>query len=85
MQGQDATAAQLLEGVVAAAKLLDTPHMTAYLVNLGLVRLKQGMLDMARVNCGEARKMAGEVGDKEVIDEADQCLKEVELVMLGKQ
>jgi len=83
MQGQDGAAAQLLEGVVAAAQQLDTPHLTAYMVNLGLVRLKQGMVDMARSSCQEARKKAEEVGDKEVIAEADQCLKEVQLALSG--
>lgn len=83
MQGQDAAAAQLLEGVVAAAQQLDTPHLTAYMVNLGLVRLKQGMVDMARSSCQDARKKAEEVGDKEVIAEADQCLKEVQLALSG--
>jgi len=83
MQGQDASAAQLLEGVVEAAGQLDTPHLTAFLVNLGLVRLKQGMVDMARLNCEEARKKAKEVEDKEVIGEADECLKEVKLALSG--
>ena len=85
MQGQDASAAQLLMGVVASAKRIDTPHLTSFLVNLGLVRLKQGMVDMARDNCKEAEGIAEDVGDKEVIMEAEQCLKEVKSAMEGKQ
>jgi len=84
MQGQDATAAQLLTGVVVAAKRIETHHLSSFLVNLGVIRLKQGMLDMARDSCNEARGIAGDIGDKEVTTEADQCLKEVELVMKRK-
>eukprot|EP00092_Neocalanus_flemingeri_P006783 GFUD01007326.1.p1 GENE.GFUD01007326.1~~GFUD01007326.1.p1 ORF type:complete len:361 (+),score=138.79 GFUD01007326.1:47-1129(+) len=85
LQGQDISAAQLLVGVVEAAQRLDTPHLTSYLVNLGLVRMKQGMLEVARDSCGEARKKAVEVADKEVIAEADQCLEEVKLLLQEKQ
>merc|ERR1719320_2025556 len=80
MQGEDEAAAQLLEGVVKAAGELDTPHLTSFMVNLGLIRLKQGMLEMARVNCEGARKKAEEIGDKEVLTEANQC---IQSVMLG--
>ena len=80
MQGEDEAAALLLEGVVKAAGELDTPHLTSFMVNLGLIRLKQGMLEMARVNCEGARKKAEEIGDKEVVTEANQC---IQSVMLG--
>jgi len=83
MQGEDEAAAQLLEGVVKAAGELDTPHLTAFMVNLGLIRLKQGMLDMARVNCEGARKKAEDIGDKEVVAEADQCLHQLKSVVSG--
>jgi len=83
MQGEDEAAAQLLEDVVKTAGELDTPHLTSFMVNLGLIRLKQGMLDMARVNCEGARKKAEDIGDKEVVAEADQCLRQLQSVVSG--
>ena len=82
MKGEDKAAAQLHEGVVKAARGLDTPHLTSSMVNHGLIRLKQGMLEMALENCEEARKNAEEIGDKEVVAEANECLQSVMLGVL---
>jgi len=80
MLGDDKAAAQLLESVVKSAEELDTPHLTAFLVNLGLIRLKMGMVELARVNCERAKKKAGDIGDKETVVEAEQCLYELQNV-----
>ena len=82
MKGEEEAIAQLLEGVVKAARGLDTPHLTSSMVNHGLIRLKQGMLEMALENCEEARKNAEEMGVKEVVAEANECLQSVMLGVL---
>ena len=77
MRGQHKTALAMLEKVVAAGKRQQTAHLSAFLVNLGLVQLKQGLAAEGRKNCREASRLASEVGDVETVEEADVCLTQV--------
>ena len=77
MRGQHKAALDMLERVVAAGKRQQTAHLSAFLVNLGLVQLKQGLAAEGRKNCREASRLASEVGDVETGEEADVCLTQV--------
>ena len=78
MRGQHKAALDMLEKVVAAGKRQETAHLSAFLVNLGLVQLKQGLASEGRKSCREASRLASEVGDAETVEEADICLTQVE-------
>ena len=79
MRGQHRAALDMLEKVVAAGKRQQTAHLSAFLVNLGLVQLKQGLAVEGRRSCGEASRLASEVGDVETVEEADVCLTQVRI------
>ena len=49
-------------------------NLPAFLVNLGLVRLKQGLSQEARLQCERARSRAQAGGDTDTVREAQQCL-----------
>ena len=74
MTGREAEAANILESVVATAERTNSPHLSAFLVNLGLVRLKQGLSQEARRQCERARTRARQGGDSDTVREAQQCL-----------
>jgi len=85
MRGQHKAALDLLEKVVAAGKRQETAHLSAFLVNLGLVQLRQGLAAEGRKNCREASRLASEVGDIETGEEADVCLTQVEEVLASQR
>jgi len=85
MRGQHKAALDLLEKVVAAGKRQETAHLSAFLVNLGLVQLRQGLAAEGRKNCREASRLASEVGDTETGEEADVCLTQVEEVLASQR
>jgi len=85
MRGQHKAALDMLERVVAAGKRQQTAHLSAFLVNLGLVQLKQGLAAEGRKNCREASRLASEVGDVETGEEADVCLTQVESVLASQR
>ena len=78
IQGRDSEAARLLEEVVAASRQQgpDT-NLVSYLVNLGLVQLKLGMMQQAGNNCGEAHIQAAKNNDLNAQAEAEKCLDEI--------
>ena len=82
--GREAEAADMMEEVVRTASRTSSPHLTAFLINLGLVRMKQGLVDEARARCEGARRLAASGGDKEAEQEADNCLKELETLSLSR-
>ena len=69
------------EDLVTRAGKINSSLMTTFLVNLGLVRMKQGLFDIARSKCEGARRMAEAAGDQEVSQEAENCLDQVKAVM----
>ena len=83
-QGREAEAATMMEDLVKTASRTSSPHLTAFLINLGLVRMKQGLVEQAREKCDGARRMAVSVGDKETEQEADNCLQEIETLSLSR-
>ena len=83
-QGREAEAATMMEDLVKTASRINSPHLTAFLINLGLVRMKQGLVEQAREKCDGARKMAASVGDNETEQEADNCLQEIETLSLSR-
>lgn len=82
MRGENKSASQLLQQVVDLADP-DSAHLPTFLVNLGLVSLKQGLVERAGQLCGEARRLAGEKGDEEAGREAHRCLEEVSGMGVG--
>ena len=83
-QGREAEAATMMEDLVKTASRINSPHLTAFLINLGLVRMKQGLVVQAKEKCEGARKMAASVGDKETEQEAENCLQEIETLSLSR-
>ena len=84
-EGRESEAADILENVVETASKLNSTHVTSFLVNLGLVRMKQGLLDAAKSRCEGARRLASSSGDQEVQQEADNCLQQVDLLLAQKR
>ena len=80
-EGRETEAAIILEDLVTRAGKINSSLMTTFLVNLGLVRMKQGLFDIARSKCEGARRMAETAGDQEVSQEAENCLDQVKAVM----
>ena len=83
-QGREAEAADMMEELVTTASRTSSPHLTSFLINLGLVRMKQGLVEQARQRCEGARRLAVSGGDKEAEQEADNCLKELETLSLSQ-
>ena len=83
-EGREAEAAHIMEELVATASRTSSPHLTSFLINLGLVRMKQGLVEQARERCEGARRLALTGGDKEAEQEADNCLKELETLSLSR-
>ena len=71
----------MLEELVRKANEINSSLLTTFLVNLGLVRMKQGMYDAARSKCEGARRIAEASGDQEVSKEAENCLEQVKALM----
>ena len=84
MTGREVEAGKMLEAVVATAERTNSPNLPAFLVNLGLVRLKQGLGQEARLQCERARSRASQGGDSETVREAQQCLDQLEEVLSQK-
>ena len=84
MTGREVEAGKMLEAVVATAERTNSPNLPAFLVNLGLVRMKQGLGQEARLQCERARSRARQGGDSETVREAQQCLDQLEEVLSQK-
>ena len=83
-QGREAEAADMMEELVTTASRTSSPHLTSFLINLGLVRMKQGLVEQARQRCEGARRLAVSGGDKEAEQEAENCLQELETLSLSQ-
>ena len=81
MTGREEEAGKILEDVVVTAERINSPNLSAFLVNLGLVRLKQGLSQEARLQCERARSRAQAGGDTDTVREAQQCLDQLESVV----
>lgn len=81
MKGQHKAAAEMLGRVVEAARRQESGHLSAFLVNLGLVQIKQGLAREAERSCKEAGLLAREVADTETGQEAEACVSHVEAVL----
>jgi len=81
MRGEHKAAAETLSRVVAAAREQESEHLPAFLVNLGLVLLKQGLAAEGGAACGEAGRLAAELGDAETGEQAGHCRDQVEEVI----
>ena len=81
MTGKEEEAGKILEDVVITAERINSPNLSAFLVNLGLVRLKQGLLKEARLKCEKARSRAQAGADTDTVREAQQCLDQLESVV----
>ena len=82
--GREAEAAVMMEDLVLTAQRLGSPHLTSFLINLGLVRMKQGLLEQARERCEGARKLAMSGGDQEVVEEANNCIQQLDTLSLSR-
>ena len=81
MTGREEEAGKILEDVVVTAERINSPNLSAFLVNLGLVRLKQGLRQEARLHCEKARTRAKAGADTDTVREAQQCLDQLESVV----
>ena len=82
IQGRDSEAARLLEEVVAVSRQQGpNSNLASYLVNLGLVQLKLGMMQQAGINCGEAHTQAAKNNDSDAQAEAGRCLDEIKVTL----
>jgi len=82
IQGRDSEAARLLEEVVAASRQQGpNSNLASYLVNLGLVQLKLGMMQQAGINCGEAHTRAAKNNDSDAQAEAGRCLDKIKVTL----
>ena len=79
--GDADSAAGRLERAVQLAAELGMPELAAFQVNLGMVRLQQGMAREARKACSAAHRLASRNGDTEARDMADECLKKVKKLL----
>lgn len=70
--GDSAGSLAILTHVVDQAQQSDSPHLTTFLVNRGIVQLRHG-LD-GRADCQRAKELAGRRGEKEASLEAEECL-----------
>ena len=76
-EGREKEAAEMLEDLVTRAGKIQSSHTSSFLINLGLLKLKQGLLDKAKLNCDSAKRLATAAYDEEAAVEADECLKQV--------
>ena len=44
--GREAEASALMETIIETAQRINSPHTSSFLVNLGLVKMKQGFLEV---------------------------------------
>ena len=69
-EGREKEAAEMLDDLVKRAGKIQSAHTPSFLINLGLLRLKQGLLDKAKVNCDSAKRLAKAYSDEEATAEA---------------
>ena len=80
-EGREKEAAEMLEDLVRRAGKIQSTHTSSFLINLGLLRLKQGLLEKAKLNCDSAKRLATAVSDDEATAEAEECLKQVNMLL----
>jgi len=85
MQDKNAEAARLLTEVVEIAKEIGSMHLASFMINLGVILMKQGLYQMANESCEKAKVLADEIKDEEVKTEAIQCLQEVKSIAQMKR
>lgn len=69
----------LLEAIDLATKVPDFSDSAILKVNLGLLRLKQGLDKKAQELCSLAWKLGTKYDNKDVISQANYCLERVKL------
>jgi len=79
--GREAEASALMETIIETAQRINSPHTSSFLVNLGLVKMKQGFLEVAKRKCADAKRKALLLGDDEVVQEADNCLQQADMFL----
>ena len=84
MTGREEEAGKTLEAVVSTAERINSDHLPTFLVNLGLVRLKQGLAEQAGRHCERARRSAETAGDTGTVRQAEDCLHQLEAVLSGQ-
>ncbi|XP_014468804.1 PREDICTED: tetratricopeptide repeat protein 19 homolog, mitochondrial isoform X2 [Dinoponera quadriceps] len=62
-------------------KVPDIPHMDIIHVNIGNIFLKKGLYKEAKNSCQQGRKIADNIKNNDVMQEADECLKEVKRLL----
>lgn len=72
LKGENGLSLSLLSEVVEQADQVNSPHLTTFLVNRGIVKLRQG-LD-GRADCQRAKELAGRRGDTDTAVQAEECL-----------
>ncbi len=85
MMGKHEEAASLLTKVISTARQQETAFLSAFLVNLGLVRLRQGMEKQAKDLCLEGLEKGRVSGDEDSVQQGEDCLEKVKDVLKPKE
>lgn len=76
-KGDYKAAKTYIEKALEISKESDSPDYGIYLCNYGVVQLQLGDITQARQHCSDALAMAKLFNDKELLKEAQTCLKQV--------
>lgn len=74
-------ASKYLKEAIEIAKKIDIDDLSPYHINLGMLSLKQKVLENAKSSCNLGWKIAKQYENKEAIAAAERCLDEVKKAM----
>lgn len=72
---------QYLNEAIKIAKKIDIEDLSPYHINLGMLYIKQKLLEKAKTSCTMGWKMATKYENKEAIEAANRCLDQVKKAM----
>ncbi len=73
--GEDAKAVAYFNKAVMLARKTGSEDLPTFLVNLGMAKINLGLKSEANTVCYEAKLIAKQGKNAEVVEEADECLK----------
>lgn len=77
LRGETIAAISLLSQLVEEAQTTDSQFLATFLINRGIVELRNGRGFAAEEDCGRAKQVAKSRRDKEAVQEADKCLEDI--------
>lgn len=70
----------LTKALVSGKKIDDFPHLATIYVNLGLVKIRKGLLAEAEKHCRDGWRIARKENDSEVLGQANYCFQKLRSV-----